>query len=263
MRINGQKLPPKDKYHPRQLGCPDLVPGLPLKAWWEREEIPWIAKLESNFYIIKEELTALRAAKGFQPYRSPAYANKNIPDDKIGSLGTDAGNWNVFYLYLHDIPFTENCAKVPKTIEILKECVPRDYHHCFFSAVTPGTHITPHNGPTGKKLRVHLPILGTKGARMRVGDETRELEEGKCIIFDDSFNHEAWYDGDQTRINLIVDFWHPDLTDPEVKFFQMILKSKLKGEKFYSDKFDNQDHLYSIIEQTRDLIKSNDSWWIS
>ena len=105
--------------------------------------------------------------------------------------------------------------------------------------MTPGTHITPHNGPTGKKLRVHLPILGTKGARMRVGDETRELEEGKCIIFDDSFNHEAWYDGDQTRINLIVDFWHPNLTDHEVKFFQMILKSKLKGEKFLSDKFDN------------------------
>ena len=85
--------------------------------------------------------------------------------------------------------------------------------------MTPGTHITPHNGPTGKKLRVHLPVLGTKGARMRVGDETRELEEGKCIIFDDSFNHEAWYDGDKTRINLIIDFWHPELTDPEVKFF--------------------------------------------
>ena len=239
MRINGQKLPPKDKYHSRQLGCPDLVPGLPLKAWWEREEIPWIAQLESHFETIKEELLALRSEKGFQPYRSPAYANKNIPEDKIGSLGTDSGDWNVFYLYLHDIPFEENCAKVPKTIEILKDCVPRNYHHCFFSAVTPGTHITPHNGPTGKKLRVHLPILGTKGARMRVGDETRDLEEGKCIIFDDSFNHEAWYDGDQTRINLIVDFWHPNLSDHEVKFFQMILKSKLKGEKFLSDKFDN------------------------
>jgi aspartate beta-hydroxylase len=124
---------------------------------------------------------------------------------------------------------------VPKTIEILKEVIPRDYHHCFFSAVTPGTHITPHNGPTGKKLRVHLPICGTEGARMRVGDETRVLEEGKCIIFDDSFNHEAWYDGDKTRINLIIDFWHPELTDPEVKFFQMILKAKLKGEKFYSE----------------------------
>ena len=194
MRINGHKLP--KSYHPRQLGCPDLVPGLPLRGWWEREQLPWIQKLEEQAAVIRQELLELRSEKGFQPYRSPAYANKNIPDDKIGSLGTDRGQWNVFYLYLHDIPFEDNCAKVPKTIEILKDLIPRNYHHCFFSAVVPGTHITPHNGPTGKKLRIHLPLLGTKGASMRVGDETRTLEEGKCIIFDDSFNHEAWHDGD-------------------------------------------------------------------
>lgn len=98
---------------------------------------------------------------------------------------------------------------------------------------------------------------------MRVGDETVQLEEGKAIIFDDSFNHEAWHNGDQTRINLIVDFWHPCLTDAEVKFFSILLKAKLKGEKFLSEKVDNQDHLYAIIEKTKDLIKSNDSWWIS
>mmetsp|Transcript_33201 Transcript_33201/g.32298 ORF Transcript_33201/g.32298 Transcript_33201/m.32298 type:complete len:95 (+) Transcript_33201:607-891(+) len=91
--------------------------------------------------------------------------------------------------------FEENCGKVPKTVEILNKLVPRDYHHAFFSALTPGSHVTPHNGPTGKKLRVHLPLIGTKGARMRVGDDTVELEEGKCIIFDDSFNHEAWHNG--------------------------------------------------------------------
>ena len=154
-------------------------------------------------------------------------------------MGTDKGAWNVFYLFLHDIQFKDNCEKVPKTIEILKKIIPRNYFHAFFSAMIPNTHITPHNGPTGKKLRVHLPLVGTKGARMRVGDETRYLEEGKCIIFDDSFNHEAWHDGEQTRINLILDFWHPSLTDAEVKFFSMILKAKLKGEKFLSEKFDN------------------------
>ena len=220
-------------------------------------------ELEKHYDTIKEELVKLRDEKGFQPYRSPAYANKNQPEDKIGSLGTDSGDWNVFYLYLHDIKFNDNCAKVPKTIEIIQNLVPRNYHHCFFSAVTPGTHITPHNGPTGKKLRVHLPILGTEGARMRVGDETKHLEAGKAIIFDDSFNHEAWYDGTQTRINLIIDFWHPELTDPEVKFLSMLLKQKLKGEKFLSEKVQNQDHLYSIIEKTKDMIKSNDSWWIT
>jgi hypothetical protein len=41
-----------------------------------------------------------------------------------------------------------------------------------------------------------LPLIGVNGARMRVGDETVFLEQDKCIIFDDSFNHEAWHDGD-------------------------------------------------------------------
>ena len=61
-------------------------------------------------------------------------------------------------------------------MEIIKSVVPRNYHHCFFSALTPGAHIMPHNGPTGKKLRVHLPVLGTEGAQMRVGDEKIDLE---------------------------------------------------------------------------------------
>ena len=261
MRLNNRKLP--DKYHPRQLGCPDLVPGLSLKGWWDRQDFEWVLKLEDKFDIIQKELIDLRDKKGFQPYRSPAYANKNIPEDKIGSLGTDAGSWNVFYLFLHDIEFEDNCAKVPETIKIINELIPRNYRHCFFSAVTPGTHITPHNGPTGKKLRLHLPLLGTEGARMRVGDEEVNLVQGKSIIFDDSFNHEAWYDGKETRINLIIDFWHPELTDHEVKFFQMILKAKLKGEKFLSEKVGNQDHLYEIIKKTKDLLPSNDSWWLS
>ena len=83
---------------------------------------------------------------------------------------------------------------------------------------------------------------------MRVGDEVKNLVQDQCIIFDDSFNHEAWHDGEHTRINLIIDFWHPELSDDEVKFFSMLLKAKLKGEKFISEKMKNQDHLYSIIE---------------
>ncbi len=169
----------------------------------------------------------------------------------------------MFYLYLHDIKFEENCAKVPSTIKIMKELVPRSYLHCFFSAITPGTHIIQHNGPTGKKLRVHLPLVGVEGARMRVGDEIKHLQQDKCIIFDDSFNHEAWHDGTSTRINLILDFWHPELTDHELKFFQMLLKSKLKGDKMLSEKYDHQDQLYSIIERTKGMIKTNDDWWIN
>jgi len=261
MKVNGVKLP--KEYHPRQLGCPDLVPEITIKGWWEREDLAWVAELESQYEVIKEELLALRSGTGFQPYRGPTWAGKITPEDKIGSQSNEGGDWNVFYLFLHNMKFDENCERCPKTVEIIEKIVPRQYCHAFFSALTPGSHILDHNGPTNRKLRLHLPIIGQEGSKMRVGDETRYPKEGECIIFDDSFNHEAWHEGDTTRIVLILDFWHPDLSDAEVKFFSLLQKAKLKGEKFLTEKAKNEDNLFSIVEKTKGLIKENDSWWIS
>ena len=39
--------------------------------------------------------------------------------------------------------------------------------------------------------------------------------QNKCIIFDDSFEHEVHHNGNQDRIVLIVDLWHPQLTNVE------------------------------------------------
>lgn len=53
-------------------------------------------------------------------------------------------------------------------------------------------------GPTNKKLRIHLPLLAPGGglSRLRVGFETREACAGRALVFDDSFEHEAWNDRD-------------------------------------------------------------------
>lgn len=73
-----------------------------------------------------------------------------------------------------------------------------------------------------------MPLVSVEGSRLRVGDDVKYFNEGEPVIFDDSFNHESWHDGDKTRINLILDFWHPDLTDSEVKFFKMLQQSRLR-----------------------------------
>jgi aspartate beta-hydroxylase len=52
---------------------------------------------------------------------------------------------------------------------------------------------------------------------IRVGGEARTWGDGCCIIFDDSFEHEVWNESAHERIVLIVDVWHPDLSDDEVK----------------------------------------------
>lgn len=259
MKLNGSRMP--KYYDEHQLGCPDVCPGITIQGWWEREQFSWIAELESNFEVIRDELVNLRGENGFQPYRGPSWSSKHVPDDKIGTLGHDSGMWNVFYLFLHDMEFKENCEKVPKTVEIIKKIVPREYCHAFFSALNPDSHVVAHNGPTNKKLRLHLPLIGVEGSRMRVGSVEKNPEEGKCIIFDDSFNHEAWHDGDQTRIVLIIDFWHPDLSDQEVKLFRMLQKAQLKGQRKLVTDAGDEDNLWSIIEKSKKLNKE-DSWWV-
>jgi aspartate beta-hydroxylase len=37
----------------------------------------------------------------------------------------------------------------------------------------------------------------------------------QCLIFDDSFVHEAWNDSDEVRAVLIFDLWNPYLQEPE------------------------------------------------
>jgi aspartate beta-hydroxylase len=46
---------------------------------------------------------------------------------------------------------------------------------------------------------------------MRVGDRRVVWQEGRCVVFDDSFEHEVWNSADEPRIVLLFDIVHPDL----------------------------------------------------
>ena len=65
--------------------------------------------------------------------------------------------------------------------------MPRNYKHCFFSAVTPGTHITHHNGPTGKKLIKSFNfdrVFGVYSRQEEVFDSmVRPIVDEVCWIF--------------------------------------------------------------------------------
>jgi aspartyl/asparaginyl beta-hydroxylase (cupin superfamily) len=66
------------------------------------------------------------------------------------------------------------------------------------------------------RLTCHLGLVVTPGSSLRVGPEVVTWQEGKCLVFDDSFEHEAWNRSDSERVVLLIQFWHPDLTEPEV-----------------------------------------------
>jgi len=263
--------------HGYKLMCraPENVPGLRSYHVWPREAFPWLDGIETMHETVLEELMSVRASSsqkersGFQPYRDPIPTNgagKNrVPSDGVGVEGVDRGNWNVMYLFLNHKRFDDNCAKFPKTIAAIEKLFPRHYSHAFFSALTPGSHITAHHGPSNRMLRCWLPVCGLDGFKLRVGDTIVQPTAGKCFVWDHSYEHEAWHEGDETRIVLIVDIWHPDLTDPEVKILSTMQNCRLRAGRAMLEEHGSQEDkdatYFGVIEKAASLL-SDDDWWV-
>ena len=125
-----------------------------------------------------------------------------------------AGGWSDVQFYGGCRRDRAHCALCPQTAAVIA-AQPRInsviFGSHFFSRLTPGTHLSAHCGPSNFRLRCHLGLVVPEGVRIRVGDEVRAWKAGECLIFDDSFEHEVWHDGDDDRVVLICDMWHPEM----------------------------------------------------
>ena len=50
---------------------------------------------------------------------------------------------------------------------------------------------------------------------LKVGGEIHEWRTGRVVMFDDTYEHEAWNRSSTTRVVLIFDVWNPHLTEAE------------------------------------------------
>ena len=70
------------------------------------------------------------------------------------------------------------------------------------------SHVSAPAQPPETLLPGAMKILG-----IRAGNETKGWKNGKCIAFDDSFEHTAWNHSPKPRLVLILDVWHPDMDE--------------------------------------------------
>jgi aspartyl/asparaginyl beta-hydroxylase (cupin superfamily) len=73
---------------------------------------------------------------------------------------------------------------------------------------------------------VHLPLVLPGPARFRVGNDERAWKMGQAWVFDDTIEHEAWNDADETRTILIFDIWNPHLTLAERDMVSAMMVAK-------------------------------------
>ncbi|XP_047985367.1 aspartyl/asparaginyl beta-hydroxylase isoform X6 [Leguminivora glycinivorella] len=180
------------------------VPRLKGRPWWNIEDTPYIKLARDLEKHWKEILKEGEAAKAL------------YEQEKEGLK--ERGEWSQLDLFVRGREIDGRCARAPVTCAVVRREVAAAgcrRGQIKFSSMRAGTHVRPHVGPTNCRLRMHLGLSNTKDTFIRVHKETRQWQTGKVFMFDDSFEHEVWHNGTGSRLVLIVDVWHPELTAAE------------------------------------------------
>jgi aspartate beta-hydroxylase len=190
---------------------------LPPIQFHDDDLFPWMAGLESNADVIRDELVGL-LAEGRDEFRPYVQHPAGAPLEQWAELN-HSPRWSTYFLWEHGRPVEAHCERCPRTAAVLAGLpmaeLPKFSPTAMFSCLEARTTIPPHCGETNTRLIVHLPLIVPAGCWFRVGNETREWRYGKAFVFDDTIEHEARNDSDELRVVLIFDVWTPYLAPAE------------------------------------------------
>ena len=188
---------------------------------YENSTFPWATEVEKDWQKIRKELDQVMERREELPsFHEITSEVKTITQDD---------QWKTFFLAGFGLQSQENCRRCPETARLLKK-IP-GMKTAFFSILSPNKHIPPHRGAYNGVLRYHLGLIvpePKEKCRIRIEREITHWEEGKSLIFDDSFNHEVWNETAGHRAVLFVDFERP------VKFPFNILNKLLLNAAVFS-----------------------------
>lgn len=106
---------------------------------------------------------------------------------------------------------------------VLDTLAPDDYagfsHYpfadAFYSWLDPKYVVRGHCSADNFRVRCQLALDIPPDCHLTVAGESRTWQEGKVLLLDDSYFHEAVNNSDRHRLVFLTDFWNPDFTVPE------------------------------------------------
>eukprot|EP00516_Mucochytrium_quahogii_P001379 CAMPEP_0203763898 /NCGR_PEP_ID=MMETSP0098-20131031/17068_1 /ASSEMBLY_ACC=CAM_ASM_000208 /TAXON_ID=96639 /ORGANISM=" , Strain NY0313808BC1" /LENGTH=362 /DNA_ID=CAMNT_0050659265 /DNA_START=803 /DNA_END=1891 /DNA_ORIENTATION=- len=195
-------------------GC--VFPGIRSQPYWSGHEFAWVKKLEESYESIKQELGLIA-----DHWKTVGGTHREAGSEDGSVL--EAGNWSEIVLYGRGA----NPSLCPSLSQLLQALVPEAIDLCaraageiIFSRLGPHTVIAPHCASTNLRLTAHLGIeipasSKAQPCKIEVGGECKQWENGKVLLFDDSFEHSVVNETDKERTVLLLRFWHPDISLPE------------------------------------------------
>lgn len=188
------------------------LPGLTTKPWWSIDDFDpklqrYLRQMEEHYAEYLEEF------------------EKNMNNIEFGAgtatvyFGENQG-WRAFLFYDEEARPVTGASKVfPKIAALLKQMREDDYiAKSHFSVLKSGASIDVHCGGVNHELRMHYGLRIPDGdIAIKVGGETRHWENGKVLLFDDTFPHQVWNNTSEDRYILHCRIQHPGLSEVERK----------------------------------------------
>lgn len=163
---------------------------------------PWAVEIERGWPTVRRELENVLTRK------EDLASFQEISAD-VATITQDSG-WKTFLFTGYGFTSRRNTALCPQTWRLLQR-IP-GLKAAMFSIFEPGKHLPAHRGPYNGVLRLHLGLIvpePREKVAIRVGPHVLHWQEGRVLIFDDAYEHEAWNRTDAVRVVLFVDFVKP------------------------------------------------------
>lgn len=234
-------------------------PGLHHRRFHSAEDFPAARILEDAFAVIAAEVEGLEASRelDYVPISRLLMRLLSLFNKDLRRI-----RWRIYPLFYMGVKVETSPPACPATFDIVKSlpevCTDYPWGDALVSIQRPHSRLPSHSSIDNLRVRCHLGITIPDRSGIRVGGEDRTWERGRCLLFEDSFEHEVWNDSRRRRVVLIVDLWHPGLTRLEREALTAGFRKREVRSLFMRDRIkltDNPDRYVRLLE--RDLAASD------
>jgi aspartyl/asparaginyl beta-hydroxylase (cupin superfamily) len=195
-------------------------PGLPQVQYYDTAQFAWLEALEQAAGTIHGELVEL--------LNEPALFAPEAAAGEAGGMPAGAGEVLTCHLMKGGAPMATVAQRCTATLAAIAGA-PLDYvtgraPSAAFQLLRPGERMVPRTGLFNTRLTCWLPLMAPARCVLRVGNELREWQAGKALVFDDSIEHEAWNDSPELGAVLQFNLWRPELTSLEREMVMSLVR---------------------------------------
>ena len=182
--------------------------------FYEQEQFVWTDKLLKNMDVFRQEFFRYMDIEGeFDPY-----FNQKLSEGK--------SRWSTIGLKVWTLNVHHNQEKFPETMKIFDQ-----FHQVLSVSINKlgaGSRIKSHCGDTNAILRCHLGLFipsGLPECGFKVGNEERNWENGKLLIFCDAKRHEAWNLSEKDRYIILFDILRDEYITKKSRVVSTVMSS--------------------------------------